>query len=69
MVSLSQDLKMLPARLIDEQISIALETRESLVNQREILKVGKSSSSHLSLVSLILISVNFDPIVIDEISV
>ena len=45
MVSLSQDLKMLPARLIDEQISIALETRESLVNQREILKVGKSSSS------------------------
>ena len=27
-------------RLIDEQINIALETRESLVNQREILKVG-----------------------------
>ena len=27
-------------RLIDEQISIALETRESLVSQREILKVG-----------------------------
>ena len=26
-------------RLIDEQISIALETRESLVSQREILKV------------------------------
>ena len=45
MVSLSQDLKILLARLIDEQISIALETRESLVNQREILKVGKSSSS------------------------
>ena len=29
-------------RLIDEQINIALETRESLVNQREILKVGVS---------------------------
>ena len=26
--------------MIDEQINIALETRESLVNQREILKVG-----------------------------
>ena len=38
-------LKVLLARLIDEQISIALETRESLVNQREILKVRKSFSS------------------------
>ena len=44
-MSLSQDLKVLLARLIDEQISIALETRESLVNQREILKVRKSFSS------------------------
>ena len=40
-------------RLIDEQISIALETRESLVSQREILKVANSvtqsrpSSHHL----------------------
>ena len=26
-------------RLIDEQINIALDTRDSLVNQREVLKV------------------------------
>ena len=32
-------------RLIDEQISIALETRESLVSQREILKVRQSYPS------------------------
>ena len=36
-------------RLIDEQISIALETRESLVSQREILKVANSvTQSHPS---------------------
>ena len=32
-------------RLIDEQISIALETRESLVSQREILKVRVFTSN------------------------
>ena len=30
-------------RLIDEQINIALETRDNLVNQREILKVKHQS--------------------------
>lgn len=29
-------------RLIDEQINIALDTRDNLVNQREILKVNIS---------------------------
>ena len=30
-------------RLIDEQINIALDTRDNLVNQREILKVNMIS--------------------------
>merc|ERR1719471_1191580 len=35
-------------RLIDEQINIALETRESLVNQREILKAVQTKLNDLT---------------------
>jgi Golgi SNAP receptor complex protein 1 len=35
-------------RLIDEQISIALETRESLVSQREVLKLVQTKLNDLT---------------------
>ena len=35
-------------RMIDEQISIALETRDNLVNQREILKAVQTKLNDLS---------------------
>ena len=34
--------------MIDEQINIALETRDNLVNQREILKVNKDGITYMS---------------------